>query len=191
MTDVDEPIDDVAAVGAVTDAGRPTVDAITAALYAEHSVALMGMVRTLSRNDHDEAEAIVHEAFASCLERWTRRGLPDDPLAYLRRSTVNQTWAMQRRRARAGRFDRRSGPPTPSPGAEEVVAANTSEARLLDAVRTLPRRQRECVVVRYLLQASTAETATILAITEGSVKTHLSRALHTLRIDLTEPEDRP
>ena len=52
----------------------------------------------------------------------------------------------------------------------------------------LPIRQREVVVLRYLAERSTAETAEILGISEGSVKTHLSRGLSALEAEL---ETRP
>ena len=54
------------------------------------------------------------------------------------------------------------------------------------AVRALPRRQRECVVLRFYLDASTAETAAALGVSEGSVKTHLHRALGALARELEE-----
>ena len=50
------------------------------------------------------------------------------------------------------------------------------QRRITAAVRALPPRQREVVVLRYLLDCSTAETARTLGIAEGSVKSILSRA---------------
>ena len=54
------------------------------------------------------------------------------------------------------------------------------------ALRTLPRRQRECFLLRELQGLSVAETAAAMACSEGSVKTHLSRAMAALREQLED-----
>ena len=54
------------------------------------------------------------------------------------------------------------------------------------AVRKLPRRQRECWLLRELQGLDVAETAAAMACSEGSVKTHLSRAMAALRRELEE-----
>lgn len=55
---------------------------------------------------------------------------------------------------------------------------------LVDALRTLPDRQREVVACRYLLDLSEADTAAVLGLSPGTVKSHLSRALAHLRQEL-------
>lgn len=54
------------------------------------------------------------------------------------------------------------------------------------AVKALPARQREAFILRYWEEMSLAETAVIMKCSEGSVKTHCSRAVHTLAIILKE-----
>ena len=54
------------------------------------------------------------------------------------------------------------------------------------AVKTLPARQREAFILRYWEEMSLAETAVIMKCSEGSVKTHCSRAVHTLATILKE-----
>lgn len=81
------------------------------------------------------------------------------------RSGVRRKMAERRARQRLG------GSPTTTP--------DTSHSDIVDierAVARLPRRQREVVVLRYLLDLNTAETATTLRINEGTVKSELSRA---------------
>lgn len=59
-------------------------------------------------------------------------------------------------------------------------------AALGSAVRALPRRQRECYLLRELQGLDVATTAAAMGCSEGSVKTHLSRALQALRGQLEE-----
>ena len=52
---------------------------------------------------------------------------------------------------------------------------------LVSVMRTLPRRQREVLACRYVLELSVAETAQLLEISEGSVKSHTHRGLQSLQ----------
>ena len=67
-----------------------------------------------------------------------------------------------------------------TPSSEEAVVASDESARLAEAVRALPRRQREVVVCRYYLDLSIADTAILLRITNGSVKRHAHRGIAAL-----------
>ena len=58
------------------------------------------------------------------------------------------------------------------------------QRRLLAALRRLPHRQRECVVLRYWQEQSDTEIAATLGISASSVKTHLRRAMERLEHDL-------
>lgn len=54
------------------------------------------------------------------------------------------------------------------------------------ALRALPRRQRECFLLRELQGLNVAETAAAMGCSDGSVKTHLSRAMSALRTHLED-----
>ena len=79
----------------------------------------------------------------------------------------------------ATRRRRRRLPPPAAPTTFEDITA--SRLALTAAVRALPRRQREVVALRYLADLSEAEVAGAMRISEGSVKQHLHRGLHSLR----------
>jgi RNA polymerase sigma-70 factor (ECF subfamily) len=75
--------------------------------------------------------------------------------------------------------DRPSGDAAPSP--EAVVLERTTTERLLAALSALPERDRLVVGYRYLLELSEEETAAVLGVRRGTVKSRLSRALARLR----------
>lgn len=71
---------------------------------------------------------------------------------------------------------------TGHPESPENAAVGRDDAESLVALmRTLPRRQREVLACRYVLELSVAETAQLLQISEGSVKTHAHRGLQALQ----------
>jgi len=76
----------------------------------------------------------------------------------------------------------------PDPGADPLRQLQESRAwsALGEAVRALPRRQRECWLLRELQGLDVADTAAAMGCSEGSVKTHLSRAMHALRKQLED-----
>jgi RNA polymerase sigma-70 factor (ECF subfamily) len=57
---------------------------------------------------------------------------------------------------------------------------------VVDALRTLPHRQRECVALRYYLELSVDEIADAIGVSANSVKTHLKRGLRSLAATLEE-----
>lgn len=73
-----------------------------------------------------------------------------------------------------------------SPGPLERLHDAQSYADMAAAVKLLPQRQREAFMLRVLEGLDVAETAQAMGCSEGSVKTHLSRALQRLRDQLEE-----
>jgi RNA polymerase sigma-70 factor (sigma-E family) len=152
-------------------------DSVLGAAFRLHYEQLVGLARLLV-DDRGQAEEVVQEAFARAYASWSRVRDHNHPLPYLRTSIVNLARGRLRRRrtVRGTRLE-----PVGDTASAETVAATRERTRTVaDAVRTLPRRQRECVVLRYYLESSTAETAITLGISEGSVKQHLHRALAAL-----------
>jgi RNA polymerase sigma factor (sigma-70 family) len=78
---------------------------------------------------------------------------------------------------------RRSRRPLPQPTADDADPADAAVTRLAlaQALRRLPRRQRDVVVLRYLADLSEADVAESLGVSAGSVKQHAHRAVDALR----------
>lgn len=79
--------------------------------------------------------------------------------------------------------------PDQAPGPEDLHNANTVQAAIDAALRSLPVRQRQAFLLRQQEGLSVRETASVMQCSEGSVKTHLSRALSQLREQLSEVFD--
>jgi RNA polymerase sigma-70 factor (sigma-E family) len=160
-------------------------DAALAALFHEHYAALVRLAALLV-DDPGAAEEVVQEAFVGLFRRWDRLHDPAAAPGYLRATVVNRSRSRLRHRAVRRRHRAEALPDAPS--AEAGALARDEEHAVLVAVARLPRRQRECLVLRYYLDLGQSETAAALGISEGSVKSHTHRALAALAAQLGEAE---
>ena len=172
-------VDDTKVVAAVADPPR-AAPAPLESVFRVHYARLVALARVLL-DRQVEAEEVVQEAFARVL---ARRGADDTPLPYVERTVVNLCRDGLRRRAVVRRTRELVG--DDARAAEQVALGTAEQRRVVDAVRALPRRQRECVALRHLLGRSTDETAAVLGISEGSVKTHLHRGMAALETELED-----
>lgn len=125
----------------------------------------------------EAAEDVAAEALARAYADWRRvRDLPYRE-AWVLRVAANLAIDSAKRQ----RFEPPSG--------REVDPAEVAVLRvaLLSALRTLPRRQREAIALRYLAELPESEVAEVLGISVGSVKTHVHRATLALKCQLGEP----
>ena len=124
------------------------------------------------------------DAFAGLERRWNHVRRTEDAFFYLRTSVVNGSRS-RLRRLRVSRAKSRSLADLDGAPAEQIALLHLEHQAVVIALRTLPRRQREVLVLRYYEEASEAEIAETLGISAGSVKTHASRGLHAVA-DLLE-----
>ncbi len=150
--------------------------------YDLHATALLRLA-VLACGDRAVAEDIVHDAFLRC-HAADPGPTPGKERAYLRRIVLNlsSNHHRTRRRHTVERFPR----PDTADAADADVLAETVSGVVSAAVRALPDRQRDCVLLHYFERLSDTETAEALGISPGSVKTHLHRARAALRPTLEQ-----
>ncbi|MFC4783625.1 SigE family RNA polymerase sigma factor [Nocardioides sp. MAHUQ-72] len=160
-------------------------------LYAAHWRQLVRLSVLLVR-DVGTAEEVVQDAFVAVHARWSRLRDPALALAYLRQTVVNRSRSALRHRAVVARHaDRQTVPPVDA-AADEALLTGSRRHAVLDALRQLPRRQREVLALRYYLDLTEVEIAETLGISRGAVKSHASRGSAALRALLHDQwEDRP
>jgi RNA polymerase sigma-70 factor (ECF subfamily) len=156
-------------------------------------------IAQMSIRDRDEALDIVQDAMIRLVRRYASRPSAEwRPLFY--RILKNRIRDEQRRRIVRGRVLRFFGgtsseeehdPIAEAPGASseepaEQVTAGEAMRSLEQALASLPARQREAFMLRNFEGLDVAQTAVAMSCTEGSVKTHYSRAVHRLREMLAE-----
>ncbi len=150
-------------------------------LYAAHYRGLVRLAALLLR-ETATAEEVVQDAFVAMHGAWRRLEDPEKALAYLRRSVVNGARSALRHR---GVTQRHAPAPMPdAASAEHGAMVALEHAEVLAALRTLPQRQREVLVLRYYVDLSEADIADALGISRGAVKSHASRGMAALRAAL-------
>jgi len=147
-------------------------------LYKEHYEALVRLACAVVSDDA-AAEEIVQDTFLAVLSRGWQLRDEEKALAYLRRAIVNRSRSVLRRRVVIGKHVPRQAPDMPS--AEHGALTLLERDAVVSALRELSGRQREAIVLRYYAGLSEAETASAMGISQGSVKSHVSRAMVSLR----------
>jgi RNA polymerase sigma-70 factor (sigma-E family) len=150
-------------------------------LYAAHWRGLVRLAVLLLR-DQGAAEEVVQDAFVAMHGRWRSLRDPDKALAYLRQTVVNRSRSALRHRGVVERYVAKQGPVLAlvEPADTPTLAHDRRDAVLV-ALRALPTRQREVLVLRHYLELSEIEIAETLGISRGSVKAHASRGATALR----------
>ena len=144
---------------------------------AARSSRLLRTAYLLTR-DHALAEDLLQTALAKAWFSWSR--IDDDPEPYVRKILVNTFASWWRRKWNGEQAHGDLPEPDPGPGGH---AAADERHDLWTAMGRLPRRQRAVIVLRFVEDLSEAETARLLGVSTGTVKSQTSKALAKLRID--------
>jgi RNA polymerase sigma-70 factor (sigma-E family) len=133
--------------------------------------------------DRATAEDLAQEVLIRAYARWDRIGCLDRPELYVRKMMLNEFLSWRRRSSRqipAGGMA--SEPASIAP--DHAAEYNEREA-LLAELGKLPRRQRAVLVLRYYEDRGDSEIADLLGCSPGTVRSHASRALAALRIEMS------
>lgn len=122
------------------------------------------------------AEELAQEAFLRAYRSWDSVSGYDKPGAWLRRVTINLSNSFLRRRVSEVKALERYA----IGGSEPVDHHPVEEEAFWNEVKSLPRRQREVIVLHYVDDLSTPEISEVLQISESSVRTHLQRGREML-----------
>jgi RNA polymerase sigma-70 factor, ECF subfamily len=143
---------------------------------------LLGQLLPVTGDLH-EAEEVVQEAFVRASTRWGRLRDYDVPEAWVRRVAMNLAADRGRRHQRQARALLRAGPPG------HVPPVSVEALALAEALRTLPVRQRQAIVLHHLVDLPVEEVAATLGARSGTVKSWLARGRHALAARLGDPEE--
>ncbi|GIF70133.1 RNA polymerase subunit sigma-24 [Asanoa ishikariensis] len=165
-------------------AERPSIewdaDQAVTHLFGAHYRAMVRLA-SLLLHERGIAEEIVQDAYVRLHARWHKLRDPDKALAYLRVAVVNGCRSALRHRRVVDAHLAASRPPMDVPSAESGALDLLTQAAVVDAIRRLPTRQREAIVLRYYVDLSEAEIAEAMGVSRGAVKSHAARAVAALR----------
>jgi|SRR5215469_2930729 len=160
------------------DAGQASADTAITELFGAHYRPLVRLA-VLLVHDLATAEEVVQDSFVALHSGLHRLRDGEKALAYLRTAVVNRSRSVLRHRAVV---DRNAPKPVPDmPSAEHGALWLIERSAVVAALRELPLRQREVVVLRFYGDLSESQIASTMGITRGAVKSHTSRAMIALR----------
>ena len=160
-----------------------SADRAVTELYSLHYKALVRLATLLVR-DTPTAEEVVQDAFVAMHDGWQRLRDAENALAYLRQAVVNRSRSVLRHRTVVDKNMQKAPPDMPS--AEHGAFILLERSAVVAALRGLPERQREAIVLRYYGDLSEAEIAAVMDISRGAVKSHTARGMAFLRAALEQ-----
>ena len=153
-------------------------------LYRTHYRSLVRLAALLL-DDVGASEEVVQDAYIKMHGAWRRIKDPDKALPYLRTTVVNLSRSRMRHRQVAEKHAPRPMPDMPS--AEYGAITLAERDAVITALRALPDKQREALVLRFYGDLSEIEIAAAMGVSQGAVKSHLHRGKAALARSL-EPQ---
>jgi len=145
------------------------------AFYRAESGRVLAMIAAFTGN-RAVAEELTQEAFATAHRKWPKVSGYDQPGIWVRRVAINRAISSFRtRQAESRALERMRNLPARSEAPDLAV-----DGELWQAIRSLPSKQAQAIVLTYVEDLPPARVAEILGCREGTVKSHLNRARHTL-----------
>lgn len=141
-------------------------------LYRTHYRSLVRLAALLL-DDVGTSEEVVQDAYIKMHGAWRRIKDPDKALPYLRTTVVNLARSRMRHRQVVEKHAPRPMPDAPS--AEYGAITQAERDAVVDALRGLPEKQREAIVLRFYGDLSEVEIAAAMGVSQGAVKSHLHR----------------
>ena len=166
------------------DVGARSASRQVTELYEAHALSLARLALVML-GDAAAAEDVVQDAFLGLYRRWDRLADPAAAQSYLRTSVLNGCRTALRSRPRHGVLSdgtdaheaALAGPLLSLESAEATVVHGEEHRAVLAAIRRLPARQREALVLRYYLDLTEDQTAEAMRVSRGTVKSATSRAV--------------
>jgi RNA polymerase sigma-70 factor (sigma-E family) len=152
-------------------------------IYTAHYNQLVRLAVMLV-HDVQTAEEVVQDSFEAMHLAWRRLRDSEKALSYLRQAIVNRARSVLRHRKVVEMHAPKPAPDEQS--AEHAALTLIERSAVTSALRTLPVRQREAVVLRYYGDFSEADIAKAMGISRGAVKSHTARAMAALKTILEQ-----
>jgi RNA polymerase sigma-70 factor (sigma-E family) len=165
----------------VTGTGQTVTD-----LFRDHHLELVRLALVMVA-DLATAEDVVQDAFERLHRSWPALRQPESSLAYVRSSVLNGCRSVHRRAAVARKHAPRLAEPDHAAGQDETLGT-AGRGEMVAALRHLPRRQREVLVLRFYQDLDVDEIASTLRISPGAVRSTTSRGLAKLARVLQEAQ---
>lgn len=173
--DQDELVAAFAALG-----GPLTADEFVRLLGSdEYYGVVVQLAALLLDGDTAAARDVARDSLAAVRAAWDRLGDPEKARVYLYQAVMNRARSARRRRATDSRDTAQAVPGAPGTG----LAGHGSPDRdpWICALRGLPPRQREAIVLRHDLGLSQEQAAQAMGISIGAVRSHLARGMSSLQ----------
>jgi len=155
---------------------RDSAGAAAGALYRASALALIRLAYVML-GDLPAAEDVVQEAFVGLCRHWDRVDGAEGALCYVRASVLNGCRSVLRRRAVRRRWLAQQPPVVPG----EAAALGWEEREeVIRALRRLPHRQREALLLRYYCDLPDDQIAGVMGIGQSTVRSTVHRALAAL-----------